>query len=171
MRTGMARLMESAEYSDLTLTCHGREFKVHRAVLCPRSSVIAAACDGQLKEANTRTLSVENFDQATVQRMLSYLYTSDYDSGFVNSDAESSKELVKDREGKHELTTIGKPGFTLVNSPAMLIPCLILEHLQHEGRTEEIKKLRALPNPGRSSSGVSAKCIGGRRLLRLFPVS
>ncbi|TKA63199.1 hypothetical protein B0A49_08989 [Cryomyces minteri] len=92
MRTGMASLLESAKYSDLTLTCHGREFK----------------------EANTRTLSVENFDQATVQRMLSYLYTFDYDSGYIDSDAESSKELVKDREDKHTFTTIEKEVFGLV---------------------------------------------------------
>ncbi|TKA62866.1 hypothetical protein B0A49_08877, partial [Cryomyces minteri] len=56
----------------------------------------------------------ENFDQATVQRMLSYLYTSDYDSGYVGSDAESSKELVKDREDEHVFTRIEKEVFGLV---------------------------------------------------------
>lgn len=35
----------STKYSDLTLVCEEREFKVHRVVVCAQSTVLAAACD------------------------------------------------------------------------------------------------------------------------------
>lgn len=43
------RLKISADYSDLTITCGEKEFKVHRAVICPRSDYFDAACKGEFK--------------------------------------------------------------------------------------------------------------------------
>lgn len=44
----LASLMNTSKYSDLTLVCDdGTEFHVHRAIVCPRSRVIEAACHGQ----------------------------------------------------------------------------------------------------------------------------
>ena len=50
---GLARLMDSEKYSDLKFMCQGQEFKVHKAIVCTQSSVLAAACDGgfQVKPA------------------------------------------------------------------------------------------------------------------------
>jgi hypothetical protein len=47
MLGGMKSILESAKYSDLTLSCSDREFHVHRAIVCPRSPFFAAACDGK----------------------------------------------------------------------------------------------------------------------------
>lgn len=33
----ISTLMASAKYSDLSLVCGGREFAVHRTIICPRS--------------------------------------------------------------------------------------------------------------------------------------
>ena len=43
---GLAQLMDSEKYSDLKLVCQGLEFKVHKAIVCTQSPVLAAACDG-----------------------------------------------------------------------------------------------------------------------------
>ena len=43
---GLAQLMGNEKYSDLKLVCQGQEFKVHKAIVCTQSSVLAAACDG-----------------------------------------------------------------------------------------------------------------------------
>lgn len=51
----MSRLLQSAKYSDLVLACKGREFSVHRAVVCPHSSFFDNACSGGF-EASTATL-------------------------------------------------------------------------------------------------------------------
>jgi len=45
----LASLLVSPKYSDLTMVCHGQEFRVHRAVVCPQSPVLAAACDGNFE--------------------------------------------------------------------------------------------------------------------------
>ncbi|OXV05408.1 hypothetical protein Egran_06824, partial [Elaphomyces granulatus] len=39
----MNLLLKSAKYSDLTLVCEGKEFYVHRAVLCPKPTFFDAA--------------------------------------------------------------------------------------------------------------------------------
>jgi hypothetical protein len=70
-------LLKSAKYSDLTLVCKGREFYVHRAVLCPKSTFFDAACSGGFKESYSGRIELED-DPATVERMISYVYTLDY---------------------------------------------------------------------------------------------
>lgn len=44
-----AELMISGKYSDLVLECQGKQFKVHRAIVCGHSPVLAAACDSDFK--------------------------------------------------------------------------------------------------------------------------
>jgi len=39
----------SEKYSDITLKCGETIFKVHRAIVCTRSPVLAAAFDGNFK--------------------------------------------------------------------------------------------------------------------------
>lgn len=45
----LRRLLDSGEHSDLTLTCQGEEFRLHKAVVCLQSPVIAAALRGNFK--------------------------------------------------------------------------------------------------------------------------
>lgn len=48
MDTGILRdLLSQGEYSDMKISCKGRIFNVHRAVVCPQSSFFKTALNGK----------------------------------------------------------------------------------------------------------------------------
>ena len=49
-------LLGSGKYSDLTVTCGPRGWKVHKGVLCLQSDFFAKACDGDFKVSNARPI-------------------------------------------------------------------------------------------------------------------
>lgn len=67
-----------SKYSDLTIICDGRHFRVHKVIVCTASPVLAAACDHDMREARTGILEHKEFDAATVERMISYIYKKSY---------------------------------------------------------------------------------------------
>lgn len=78
---GTTSLLTEEKYSDLTITTLTGPFKVHKAIVCTQSKVLAAMCDGGFKETSTSILRLEHDDPATVERMITFLYTGNYDHG------------------------------------------------------------------------------------------
>lgn len=39
-----SKLLDSGEYSDLTINCEDAKFRVHKAIVCAKSPVLATAC-------------------------------------------------------------------------------------------------------------------------------
>lgn len=78
---GLTSLLTSGKYSDLTITTQHRSFKVHKAIICPQSKVLAAMSDSGFKESSTSSLQLEHDDPATVERMITFFYTGTYDQG------------------------------------------------------------------------------------------
>lgn len=77
--TTAEKLLRSEKYSDLTIVCQGRQFKVHKAILCPQSDVISRLCDIDMAERRTGIIEHEEFDADTVERMINFAYKKEYD--------------------------------------------------------------------------------------------
>lgn len=45
----LSPLLRSGKFSDLQLSCEGRDFAVHKAILCSQSRVISAECEGNFE--------------------------------------------------------------------------------------------------------------------------
>ena len=45
-------LLQSGQYSDLTVKCEAREWKVHRLVICPRSGFFENACKNDFEASD-----------------------------------------------------------------------------------------------------------------------
>ncbi|KPM38230.1 hypothetical protein AK830_g8325 [Neonectria ditissima] len=74
----MVRLYSHGECSDLTISCNGKNYNVHRAIICPRSEFFAAACRGPFREAVERNIHLPEDDAQIIDMMVQYFYTLDY---------------------------------------------------------------------------------------------
>ncbi|KAI7237999.1 hypothetical protein KC330_g2867 [Hortaea werneckii] len=88
----LRKLLDTGEYSDLTIKCGLRTFKVHKAIVCARSEYFAAACKpGAFKEGETGIIELQSTadpnaakddpsldDPAAVKLMIDFLYLHDY---------------------------------------------------------------------------------------------
>ncbi|EGU75953.1 hypothetical protein FOXB_13536 [Fusarium oxysporum f. sp. conglutinans Fo5176] len=72
------RARENGEFTDFEFTCEGCIIPVHRVIICSHSPVFHAACTGKLKEASTRSYSLDSHSLPMVRRMVEFFYTSDY---------------------------------------------------------------------------------------------
>ena len=75
---GVESLFGSEKYSDLTITTQHRSFKVHRAIVCSQSKVLAAMCDSGFRESSTSILRLEHDDPVAVEGMIRFLYTGKF---------------------------------------------------------------------------------------------
>ncbi|KAF4633274.1 hypothetical protein G7Y89_g4845 [Cudoniella acicularis] len=73
-----AELFKSKKYGDLTIKCKGREFKVHRAIVCLQYKPLAATVGGEFKEATTGVIELKENEPEIVKRMLEFMYILDY---------------------------------------------------------------------------------------------
>ncbi|KAF5594759.1 hypothetical protein FPCIR_4773 [Fusarium pseudocircinatum] len=74
----LANLLKTGDYSDLTITCGKDQYRVHKAIICPRSNFFKAACDGKFEEAHTGEVDLPDDDPAAVRMMIEYLYHDTY---------------------------------------------------------------------------------------------
>ncbi|TVY20479.1 hypothetical protein LARI1_G001841 [Lachnellula arida] len=76
-----ASMYSSGKHSDMTIICQGKTFKVHQCIVCLQSKPLAAAMNGKFKEGISKEINLEDDQPEIVEKMLSYMYTSDYSDG------------------------------------------------------------------------------------------
>ncbi|KAL6149966.1 hypothetical protein ACJQWK_02530 [Exserohilum turcicum] len=80
---------DSPKLSDGTITCAGKEFRIHKIVLSAQSKFFSNAFEGDWKESVERIIPLIDDDVSAVEAMLQFLYTFDYDAGGSVADAAS----------------------------------------------------------------------------------
>ena len=71
-------LLENADdYSDFTIICDGQTFPCHEVILRTRSSVFKRMLQQEMKESNTRTLTIEDASKSTADAILEFIYTGE----------------------------------------------------------------------------------------------
>ncbi|TVY90574.1 hypothetical protein LAWI1_G002952 [Lachnellula willkommii] len=86
-----ALMYSSGKYSDMTIICKGKTFKVHQCIVCLQSKPLAAAMDGKFKEGTSKEIDLEDDQPDIVEKMLLYMYTSDYSDGIQPTTADSTE--------------------------------------------------------------------------------
>ncbi|KAF7948089.1 uncharacterized protein EAE97_003500 [Botrytis byssoidea] len=74
----ISQLYTTGKYTDLVIRCQGKEFKVHRAIICSQSKPLAAAIDHGFKEATDGVFDFEEDEPEIVEYMIRYLYDGLY---------------------------------------------------------------------------------------------
>ncbi|KAK4194182.1 hypothetical protein QBC40DRAFT_311651 [Triangularia verruculosa] len=70
-------LYSSGEYSDLVISCGGKDYHVHRAIVCTQSEFFSTACRASFKAKGK--IPLPDDDPRLVHIMVHYLYHFDYD--------------------------------------------------------------------------------------------
>lgn len=71
LMSSLKELLDNGAYSDLEIRCGDDKHQVHKAIVCPRSKLLAELCDDDI-------ISLKTDDPQAVELMLTYLYTLDY---------------------------------------------------------------------------------------------
>ncbi|TID23405.1 Leptomycin B resistance protein pmd1 [Venturia nashicola] len=78
---GIADLLDSGEYSDMSITCKQKVFKVHKAIVCTRSSFFRNAMkNGTFTESESGNIDVSDDDPLAVEAVLRFVYQGSYSS-------------------------------------------------------------------------------------------
>ncbi|KAK7224778.1 hypothetical protein V2G26_012781 [Clonostachys chloroleuca] len=84
----LASIYSSGQYSDFTITCKGKRFQVHKAIVCPRSGFFAAALRTAFKEACEGIVDLASDGLDIVEIMIHYftiLITNFYHNGVTRT--------------------------------------------------------------------------------------
>jgi len=179
----LSSIFESKKYSDLTIRCDDRVFKVHRAIVCPRSHFFTAACDGPFQESINNEITLEEDDPHAVERMLAYLYTSDYCDGDYSGPVEdeaSPEEAPTDEPENEEQSASMSQSITeeqdnasATTDETSLLNNILVYAVAEKYGIAELKELAKAKFQGRVGSLLSAKEFPEiiRELYRTTPSS
>jgi hypothetical protein len=90
----LGTLLETGKWSDLVIKCRGKEWKVHRNIVCLVSKPLAAALEHLFKESLTGEITFEDEDSNTVDRFLTFLYSGDYCDNATIATAKGATQTI-----------------------------------------------------------------------------
>ena len=72
------RMLQSAQFADLTLACRGHTWKLHKFVVAARSGFFRAALCGGFAEAQNSTIDLPEDESEIIARLLLHIYIRTY---------------------------------------------------------------------------------------------
>ncbi|KAF5550132.1 hypothetical protein FPHYL_9454 [Fusarium phyllophilum] len=94
IRASSYKLLFDGAYSDISIVCRGREFKVHRAIVCTKCEWFGEAFTTPPKKRTIRSVTLDE-DPEVFQHLLEFLYTGTYTAQkpAAPGEAERAKEI------------------------------------------------------------------------------
>ncbi|KAK2777408.1 BTB/POZ domain-containing protein, partial [Colletotrichum kahawae] len=89
----LERLYTTGIYSDLTISSVAKTYSVHRAIVCPRSDFLTAACRSPFKESSDGSIHLPDDEPCVVDMMMQYFYLLDYRRSLYTDSLLQSPEL------------------------------------------------------------------------------
>ncbi|KAJ9194940.1 hypothetical protein DTO027B5_5637 [Paecilomyces variotii] len=75
----LGKLLEDGSYSDFTIRCGDREWKVHKAIVCSQSDIFDTAINGKFREAETGIITLHDDEPEIVDYLITYFYHHTFD--------------------------------------------------------------------------------------------
>ncbi|PSN58851.1 hypothetical protein BS50DRAFT_538210 [Corynespora cassiicola Philippines] len=76
--SGISRLRDQEQFTDLVLAHDDGDFNVHRVIVCPQSKVLHKACTGGFEETFSGVIHMEHMSHIELERMVAFFYEADY---------------------------------------------------------------------------------------------
>jgi len=127
-------LLESGQFSDVTIKCEGTRLSCHKVILGTRSPVFNAMFIHNMTENQRKEIDIEDLDIETVKDMLKYMYAGKID----NLNTRSPRLLeAADKYQLPELKEICEEVLCLALDADICLECLVLADLHN---AEELKE-------------------------------
>ncbi|KAF2279791.1 uncharacterized protein EI97DRAFT_482573 [Westerdykella ornata] len=107
----LKKLLQSGDFSDLVVTCGEDEYKVHKAIVCPRSTFFASAVQFSGKEAQEGKINLPEDEPETIKLLMQYLYEGVYGPPIKEPNA-TTKDYFP-----HTCEWVNSGGFYWCNQP------------------------------------------------------
>ena len=75
IRSEMGSLLTEPVFTDATIRCNDKEFKVHRAILALQSPVFKKMLETDMKEKESEVVDLSDYSEPIVSDLVTYLYT------------------------------------------------------------------------------------------------
>lgn len=75
---GLKSLSKSAEHADLTITCKGQRWSVHKLCLVTQSDFFRKSLSGRFREGQEGTIHLNDDDPIVIESLIHYLYHFEY---------------------------------------------------------------------------------------------
>ncbi|KAK6856463.1 hypothetical protein PG995_006650 [Apiospora arundinis] len=96
----LKKLFDSGVYTDLKIVCGNDQHQVHKAIVCLRSGRLAKMCS-EISPNQEATITIPDDDPQTIDLLLQYLYTLEYQPRLVTPPVTTTKPLTNGINGHH----------------------------------------------------------------------